>query len=118
MTRTPGFRTARPLLLAGVLVAVLVTCATCATVVWPTRYRDLPLEGRPRGILAARIDRFTGAVDWLMVDGWHRARLAPSVPAARGSRFDSLWNAADTARGAGRIYSPDNPFAPGHAGPR
>lgn len=52
-----------------VFFAVLAV-ASAAIFIWPTRYRTVPIV-TPR-FLAARENRFTGAVDVLTPEGWHR----------------------------------------------
>jgi hypothetical protein len=59
------------------LVAAAAIILALAYWVWPTPYRYvIPREPR---IQVVRINRFTGDADYLLLNGWHRAKLPPGA---------------------------------------
>jgi hypothetical protein len=99
--------------LAGFAV-VAIALLLFAVFLWPTRYRDIAIRG-PAWALAARQNRLTGNVEFLMRDGyWRRPTPTPTAQQRDAAAMDSILaeirrQRADSLRAVGR-YSPDNPF--------
>lgn len=58
----------------GIVAAVL---GAFAVFVWPTAWRDRTFVEFPNGPHTGRQQRFTGEIQVLCVDGWHRLAVDP-----------------------------------------